>query len=417
MLQSRETSAQPRVESSFHQNHEGGTHQNGDFCCPGIHSHTQTSHQSRESSLQPSNNGMKRGSQQSREATHPSRGNSREPSTKTSLERGSRSREIVNHFLPAKNFTEEPRASCSKSRASSRQGDIGPQLLSQPPPLSLGVPAKYPSLFHHPHSAAGQLAPTTPSVTPPSPSSALPHARNPLLRQKTLPSPSSMSSSATRPTSSSSLSPSPVPSLEWVSQGEPILTIPDTCPAIRALLTHTPDLDLSSPELWRTWPPSAPLPRASVLPNNSERRSANSTSLSSRKSSPQKNSPSLEKQPLRSVPLSVERRLSAARASLEDTLMEGQASPNSDIRSINQEQEVLTPERKITLATKTQLSCPSMDPLALPPSIFRPASSPLAVHTGSSSASKACPVSSTSKPLATPLPSTPPRPVASVTPE
>merc|ERR1719234_1578555 len=255
MLQSRETSAQPRVLSSSHQNIEGGTHQNGDFCCPGILSHPQTSHQSRELSLQPHNNGMKRGSsQQSREATHPSREYSREPSsTKTSLERGSRSREIVNQFLPAKNFTEEPRgASCSKSRASSRQGDIShlasPQLLSHPPPLSLGVPAKYPSLFQpHPHSATGQLAPTTPSVTPPSPSSALPPARNPLLRQKTLPSPSSMSSmSATRPTSSSSLSPSPVPSLEWVSQGEPILTIPDTCPAIRALLTYTPDLDLSS---------------------------------------------------------------------------------------------------------------------------------------------------------------------------
>merc|ERR1719239_479055 len=138
MLQSRETSAQPRVESGFHQNIESGTHQNGDFCYPGIHSHPQTSHQSRESSLQPNNNGMKRGSQHSRKATHPSRGHSREPSTKNSLERGSRSREIVNHFLPDKNFTEEPRASCSKSRASSRQGDIvhlaSAQLLSHQPP-------------------------------------------------------------------------------------------------------------------------------------------------------------------------------------------------------------------------------------------------------------------------------------------
>merc|ERR1712037_299045 len=162
------------------------------------------------------------------------------------------------------------------------------------------------------------------------------------------------SSNATRPTSSSSLSPSPVPSLEWVSQGEPILTIPDTCPAIQALLTYTPDLDLSSPELWRTWPPSAPIPRASVLPNQSEKRQgANSTSLSSRKSSPQKNSPSLEKQrpPRSAVPISVERRLSTARVSLEDTLVyEGQDSPNSDKKSMNREQEVSTPERKITLA-------------------------------------------------------------------
>ena len=274
---------------------------------------------------------MKRGSQQPREVAQPSREFSRERSTKTSVERGSRSREIGNSFLPAKNFTEEARA---MSRASSRQGDIGHPASSPLPsqPLSLSLPAKYPSLFQHSHSAA-QPGPT-PSVTPPSPSSQ-PPVRNPLLRQKTLPSPS-LSNNATRPTSSSSLSPSPVPSLEWVSQGEPILTIPDTCPAIQALLAYTPDLDLSSPELWRTWPPTAPLPRATVLPNKTERRNSNSTT-SSRKSSPQKkNSPSLERQTHKSGPLPVERRYPAAKSSFDDTTIEVLAPLNQNIKTFEQ---------------------------------------------------------------------------------
>jgi len=153
----RRHSAQAMLQSRDRRWVETATHQNGDFSCPpSIHSHPggRTAHQSRESSLQPNNNGMKRASsQQSREARHPSGEYSREPSaTKTSLERGSRSREIVNNFLPSKNFPEEPRACSSKSLSSSRQGHIGPSaspLLSSQPPLSLGVPAKYPSLCLH----------------------------------------------------------------------------------------------------------------------------------------------------------------------------------------------------------------------------------------------------------------------------
>jgi len=55
----------------------------------------------------------------------------------------------------------------------------------------------------------------------------------------------------------------------------------------------------------------------------------------------------------------------------------------------------------------------AMDP---PLTAFRPSPSPLVAQTVSPSVTKSCPINSTSKPLAMPLPSTPPRPVASVTP-
>ena len=120
-------------------------------------------------------------------------------------------------------------------------------------PISLGVPAKYPSLFQHPNPTL----PHTPSITPPSPCS-LPRDHPASLVHHKKPAPPVLPL-CPRP----SQSPSPVPSLEWVSQGEPVLTVPDTCPAIRALLSYSPNPN--------SWPLLEPIPRASVLPTNQEK--------------------------------------------------------------------------------------------------------------------------------------------------